>query len=408
MMTDYNAIKKFCDDASIISRTVIDEFLVYYAGEKDSLAREFDLKVASYRHITAKFDASWVRMIKSQYIAHKIFKSDGLLRKYLNHVEIKRRPAEEQLFLREQLATPWRFCFSIINSTPSPDFYEMADVFSGESFLLYSKSTSVILAEQPVMLWFNLIAYNGKCWETFGPLSGYASFDADDIFFFATEVNGRIENEEDLIADVEKNPMPYMMLLHGARIPRIINNNDEVLMLVGEHELESIDTGQLKDHFKVEYVDVVFRITHNKWTEPPHLAEAYYEEKQKLLTINAGTERAFSSFVKELNAHGIDFRPEAHIRIHPAMHVTAEEILKRKLKLNPYEHLFAYPSASGTDEELKKINRFMDLALPYINSRAKADISALAKEAGIDVAVAERIFKNTLKRIEKMGRGKRK
>ena len=400
-MTDYNAIKKFCDDSSIISRTVIDEFLVYYAGEKDKLAREFDIKISSYSHITSRFDASWVRMMKSQYIAHKIFKADGLLRKYLNHVEIKRLPPEEQLFLRDQLATPWRFCFSTIINNPAPDFYEMVDVFSGEPFLLYSKSTSVILTEQPVILWFNLIAYNGKCWQTFGTLNAYASFDADDIFFFATEVNSWIENEEDLIADVEKNPLPYMMLFHGGRIPRIINNKDEVLMLVGEHEQESIDIGLLKGHFKVEYTEGVFRITHDSWVEPPHLAEAYYDEEEKVLTVNAGTERAFSSFVKELNERGIDVPRETHIRIHPSMHVTAEEILKRKVKLNPYEQLFAYPSAPETDEELKKLNRFLDLALPYINSRTTPDISALAKEAGVDLVLAEKIFIDTLKRINK-------
>src|SRR5258706_11984534 len=147
-MTDFIEIKKICDRASGISTTVIDDFLLHYAAGKDNLAREFDLKIASYKHITQQADISWVRLMKSQYIIHKIFKADGLLRKYLNHEEIKRRPTRELEFLKEQLATPWRFCFSGIEGSPAPDFYQMVDVFSGDSFLLYSKSTTQTLKEQ--------------------------------------------------------------------------------------------------------------------------------------------------------------------------------------------------------------------------------------------------------------------
>ena len=105
-MTDFEEIKKICERTSSISATVIDDFLLHYAAAKDNLAREFDYKIAAYRHITQQTDVSWVNLMKSQFIIHKVFKAEGLLRKYLNHVEIKRRPPEEQEFLREQLASP--------------------------------------------------------------------------------------------------------------------------------------------------------------------------------------------------------------------------------------------------------------------------------------------------------------
>jgi hypothetical protein len=52
--------------------------------------------------------------------------------------------------------------------------------------------------------------FNGACWQTFGPVVPFRSFQPDDIFFFATELNLFIETEEDLMADVEENPFPYL------------------------------------------------------------------------------------------------------------------------------------------------------------------------------------------------------
>ena len=50
--------------------------------------------------------------------------------------------------------------------------------------------------------------------------------------------------------DVEKNTVPYMMLLNGARMPATFNNNDELLIIFSEHEFHSIDIEKLKEHFK--------------------------------------------------------------------------------------------------------------------------------------------------------------
>ena len=406
-MTNFIEFKNICDAASGMSRNVIDDFLLHYAAAKDNLAREFDLKISSYRHITQQADASWVRLMKSQYIIHKVFKASGLLRKYLNHAEIKRRPTNEQDFLKEQLATPWRFSFSRIVSHPANDFYQMEDAFSGESFLLYSRSTTQTLKEQPAMLWFNLIAFNGACWQTFGPLNAYQSFDPDDIFFFATELNPRVESDETLIEDVEKNPVPYMLLLNGGRIPITVNKNDELLMLFSEHEHESVDASQLKDHFKVEYNGGVFRITLKKWDEPPHLAAAYFDEAEKRLVVTSITDKGFSGLTQMMNRHGLDFPTEPQIRIHLSMLVTAERILKKKISLNPYERLFTPESTPQEKAEIEKLNRFLRSVLPAINAGKKPDIKVLAKEAGVDVSLVEKLVTDTILRMKALKKGKR-
>jgi hypothetical protein len=400
-MTDFNLLKNRCDQVSRITATLIDDFILHYAVAKDNLAREFDLHVETYKHVT-KGEAAWVRMLKSQYIIHRVFKSGGLLRKYLNHAEVKRRSAEEQQFLRDQLLVPWRFCFSRIIGNPSPDIYEMEDVFSDTRFMLHSRSTTQSLSEHPVMLWLNLISFNGECWETFGPVNAFQSFDPDDIFFFATELNSGIDNENSLIADVEKNPVPYMMLLTGSMMPRTVNKDDELLILHSVEELETIEVEALKKYFKVEYNRNVFRITLKSWDKPPHFAAAYFDEEKNQFVISSMTERSFVKLTEKLNDCGLDISPEPQVRIHPSMLTTSEQILKKKLTLNPYEQLFVPESTPAQKAELEKINTFLQSVLPAINSGRNINIEALARAAGVDESLAKKLVADTVRRIELM------
>ena len=405
-MIDFEEIKKICERNSGIIANVIDEFILHYAAAKDNLAREFDQRVASYKHITHQLDVSWVNRLKSQYIVHRVFKTDGLLRKYLNHVEIKRRPSDEQEFLKEQLTRPWRFSFSRIIENPAPDFYRMKDVFSGESFLLYSRSTTQILQELTPLLWFNLIAFNGACWQSFGPVSSYQSFDEDDIFFFATEVNVNVENDETLRQDVERNPVPYMLLLTGSRLPVTFNKKDELLILSSDYDLESLDTERLKANFKVEYNSGVYRLSLKRWDAMPHFAVAYYDEGEAILMLTSMTDRGFDALTEKLYDHGVRLPDEAHIRVHPTMLATAELILNRKLELNPYEKLFNIKQSPQVTQEIEKLNVFLQLVLPAINAGKNPDVEALAKQAGVDVALAEQLVANAMQKVKGMRRGK--
>lgn len=406
-MTDFEEIKKICERTSRITATGIEDFILHYAAAKDNLAREFDQRVATYKHVTRQLDVSWVNMLKSQYIVHRVFKADGLLRKYLNHAAVKRRLSDEQEFLKEQLAQPWRFSFSMIIENPAPDFYRMKDVFSGESFLLYSRSTTQTLKEQTPLLWFNLIAFNGACWQTFGPVSSYQSFDEDDIFFFATEVNFHIEDEEMLRQDVERNPVPYMLLLTGSRFPVTFNKKDELLILSSDHDLESLDTEPLKETFKVEYNAGVYRLSLKRWDAMPHFAVAYYDEGEAVLMLTSMTERGFDALTQKFNDYGFGLPAEPQIRIHPTMLVTAERIFNTKIELNPYGKLFTTESSPQVKEELEKMNLFLQLALPAINAGKRPDVEALAKQAGVDVSLAEQLVANTMDKVKEMRRGKR-
>jgi hypothetical protein len=288
----------------------------------------------------------------------------------------------------------------VITANPETDFYEMEDVFSGETYLLYSSSVSQILSEGPVSLWFNLIASNGSCWQTFGPVISFQGFEPDDIFFFATELNPQIETEEDLMSDVEKNPIPYLMLISGSRYPFTIHGKDEIIQLVAEHHLESFDSSGLKKYFTVEYAQGVYRIRFGTWGDPPHIAAAYYEEDRKILLLTSLTNRGFQSLVDQLNKHGLELPTGPDIRVHLSMLISIKNVLGKQLRLNPYEDLFEIKSSPEEQDTMDKLNRLLSLALPFINAGQEPDVRALAKEAGVDEETARELLSHSIERIK--------
>lgn len=166
---DFNSLRIHCESNCNLSRTVIDDFLMNYAASQENLGREMEKRLAPYRHITQNIQQSWINRVKAQYIAHRIFRVGGLLEKYLDHAELRRFAGAERIYLEHQLRNPWRNSFSVILDKSSKDYYRMEDVLSGETYLLYSQATTATLQKQNVKLWLNLIAFNGYCWQTFGP-----------------------------------------------------------------------------------------------------------------------------------------------------------------------------------------------------------------------------------------------
>lgn len=131
-MSDFKKIKQICEENSKISSKVIDEFLIYYAAERNNLEQEMNNRFAAYKHIIRKFPNELTNRLKAQYIAHKVFKQEGLIKSYLNHSALRNLPEKDRNFLVSQADQSWRFSFSIIKNNPAGNFYMMEDVFSNE------------------------------------------------------------------------------------------------------------------------------------------------------------------------------------------------------------------------------------------------------------------------------------
>lgn len=404
-MNDFDGLKLICERNVKLSDAVIDNFVMYYGATKDDLARETDSRLKAFRHLTSQFQPSLVNLLTSQYIVYRIFKQDGIIRKYINDADIKRRPAEEQTFLQHQLANPWRFSFSIVLNTPYPNFYNMEDAFTGERFLLYSKSVTVTLEDTPVLLWFNLIWFNGACWQTFGPITGYQSFDDDDIFFFATELNSKIDSDESLLEDVERNPVPYMMLINGSRFPLTMSNDDELVQVFAEHDVELLSKmEEFNSDFTREYNEGVYKLALNGWDQPPHFALAYYDEMQNTLTLHAMTDRGFNKLVEKFNERGLHIPLGPHLRVHPSMLVTAERLLRREIRIPSSEDLFVKKTSAGNREMIDRLNALMAKVLPEINSGKKPNLEKLSEEFNLDYQSVKEMVSSAIERIELLKR----
>ncbi len=399
-MQDFEKIKLVCEENSKISAKVVDEFLIYYAAERNNLEKDMNQQFATYKHITQNFQSEWVNMLKSQYIAHKIFKKGGLIKTYLNHPALNKLKSDERKYLKFHAENPWRFSFSIIKSNPAENFYIMEDVFREEEFLIYSPGMTVTLKAQPVILWFNMIGFNGTCWQSYGPIGAYRSFEPDDIFFFATELSPDIENEEELLENLENNPLPYMMLLCGANYPLTVNKKDQMLYVMAEYDIENLDTKSLTAGFKTEYNKGIYRLSLKKWSEHPHFAQSYYDEKNKTITLSSMTDRGFKALVKGLNEYGYDFDSDPSVRVNLTMLKTASDILKRKMDVVKYDHLFSKESSPAVKEGIEKLNMFLNLAMPEINAGLQPDIDALAAKAGIDTDTAKELIAQIDKKLK--------
>ncbi len=401
-MPDYSQLREQCNKVSRISTAVIDDFIVYYAAKRDKLDQEFESRISRFRHAGKGMPSNWSGLIEAQYIGHRIFKQQGLIPKYLNHSAIKDLDAEQQDYLRQMAAHPWRFSFSKIKASPAPDFYEMQDVFTGDTYLLYSASVSQILSERPVLLWFNLIGFNDHCWQTYGPVTGFQSFEEDDIFFYATELDPKIESGDDLVKDLDNNPVPYIMLMTGSVYPLVKHGEFEVLQVTGENHSALFDAKALKKEFKLAYAEGVFKLSHKLWSEPPHFAEAYYEEERGIIFLNALTERGYLEMGACLNAYAFNLPVDPDIRLHLPMLTVIKNLLKKDPELNPYSRLFEIKPSAESDALMKKLNEFMMLALPYINEGKEPDIDALAKKTGVDPKIAREILQKSMGSIKKL------
>lgn len=403
-MTDFKKILKVCRQDSLFTRDVIDNKLISYAASHDNLEREVIKRLSPYRHITNKVGKNWTEMIMSQYIAHRIFRQGGFIRKYINHSEMKSLTSEEFHFIHRQIKVPWSFSFSFILNRPEKYFFKMQDVLLGQSYLLYSPGLEDILSKEQALMFFNLICFNGECWQTYGPISYYKGFEPYDIAFFASELDPSIdiENGLSISENIDNNPVPYMMLFSGGNYPLNMYEDEQLVQVLAEYDVDFIDTKKLREDFIVEYNKDVYKLGLKQWGEHPHFASAYFDENEKILLLYAFTERGFKELTKVLIKHGFNVEQKPFLKVNMSMLVTANSITKKEIVLNEYENLFTVKTSPEKQKELDKINAFMSMVTDELNQGKQPDVETLANKADIDVAAAKDLFAQIMSKFDNL------
>lgn len=403
-MPNYKDIRNHCRVTQRLSATVIDEYLISYAAHQDKLYRKAEKKLARYKHVIRELPERWTEVAITQYIAHQIFKQGGLINRYIHHAGLNHLLEEEMAFLEFYTRHPWRFSFAEISGRPDKDFYEMHDVFTGDSYLLYSPGLTTIVSSQKTSLCFNLIGYNGKCWQTFGPIGTYQGFEPQDILFFANKLNhgDYIENEFDLMKLVEADPLPFMHLIYGSNYPQTFHIDNKIVQITAEYLDDSFDANTFRNHFTVEYSQGVYKLSQPEWDEFPHFSAVYYEEKEELLFLYSMTDRGFHHLVEQLNNLGYELSPEPDIRVNMGMVLTAGEILKKEFNLNPYYNLFTTEEPEEDSEELMNIKEMLSAMTPYVNAGKKVNLNEISNMYNVPLETVKELHEQLLSKLDQL------
>lgn len=401
-MPNYKALRSRCLQTEKLTSTVIDEFLIYYGASQSKLEREFNQRMAPFRHIVRQLPDEWKNMLKGQYIAHQIFKKKGHIHKYLNHSGLKHLSKEETKFLQSNATHSWRYSFSQIIDEPAADFFNMEDLFTGFRFLLYSPSATSILKTEEPLIWLNLINFNGECWETYGPVVHFNGFEAEDIFFYARRYDNEwYQSGEEVARTVEENPVPFSMLIYGSRMPLVFKENHQIISTNAEYEVyEPFHSERFRDDFLIEYSHGVYKLAMKEWGEFPHFSTAFFEEKENLLCLYAMTDAGFKALVDALNSLGftLDYTPDE--RVNMGMKSVASQILKEEFTLNRYDHLFKIDTSPDEQKGIDQMNELFGELIPIINSRQTPDFDALAAKYGVNSDELKEIYDVVKKKVE--------
>ncbi|MFC2090408.1 hypothetical protein ACFLT1_06485 [Bacteroidota bacterium] len=393
MSIDFEKIRQRCDADTRMSKTIVDDFLVYYAAAQYRIDKEFDLKWKKYKNITKDFTKQHEGFIKAQYIAYRIFQKGGLIHKILHHSAMDRFSGEEIRYLEQLANMNWQFTFSIIIDTPAEDFFLMEDILSGEVFLLYSKGTSEIMKSQQTNLWLNLLVDNGDCKVSYGPICAFRGFIEDDVFFLATELDPEIEIWQEVQENINKAPLPYVLMLSKANIPLTAHEDDLLLQHVSEYDASLFNPLKVGKEFKKEYSSGVYRFLLKEYELHPHFAQAYYDENLKIMLLTSLTARGYEALSNAMKPYSSEIDSEAALVVSLLMLNYVKALKGSEVVLNEYEKLFHVEPNEQDSKAMEVLNKAMSEIIPSINAGKKPDLKAIAKKYSLSEEELEGIVK---------------
>lgn len=391
-MIDYLEICKKCEEDSKLSIQVLDLFIINYHLDMPIHKSKLHLELKTYRKQLIELGVQNISLLIAEYGAHQLFKENGYIHAYLKDPKILKLSDSEYKYLEWHSRHPWRFSFAIIIGNPAPKFFKMQDLLTGETYLLFSPGIQETCEEYIPRLCFNLISYNGHCWQTFGMVLCAKGYTIDDIFFLAELIDSSVDGEEDIFRLVESNCFPFLLLVLGMHFPQVIARGFETFYCGASDYQEMINQEQLRKHFKITQKGSIIQLESLEMGSFPHHAIAYFDRKKNELIRNASSLEGFEYLTEKLIESGVRIDSGADYYVTPAMYAAAEKILSRKISISSdHARLFSEPEPKQHDLT-KRMNKFLELILPGINSGQKPDIEELALAAGIDIETAERLW----------------
>ena len=427
---DYLSLMAYCEDLSLLSRRVIDDWLLEYSAVKNGYDKEFDKRLKREKRKFKELPAEAINLMRAQYVYHQIFGYNQKIRSYLKHKEIKLLPKDEYEYLELMSEEPSRFVCAFLLEKVAPDFYRMADLITGEIMLVYSTSVTTILNQDPYMQsWFIQVHYNRKCFQTFGILQPFRSIAPFDLAYIAAVVcDGETKKEID--EAIQKDPFRFFPMLAFSRLPVITHKGEQVLSCITEVELDNNSITQklltnLGKQLKSDSVGQVTRFVDPELAGFPHFGRIYFDGELEILHITTQTKSSFSRYAKILNDCGL----ELHDLPDQTLSFTAMECLNmltnEVYRADYYEDdfkgaEFALPSSGNMgaddfdeygdatgipefdDEFTDKMNSLLSEIIPLVNASQPIPEAELAEKHNMPLNLVQDLVKNTLDATRKM------
>lgn len=375
-------------------------YYLKYEKKEPALGKQFQ----KYSKIIRELPENWQELAMFQITTHKIFRKGGRLGPYLRHPDFQYLTKSDRDFLHHHLRHPWRFSFSYVKEFIDDEILLMYDIFEEEEYLLYSPGVAEEIRKTRVVLFFSLNFDNGLCRQTYGPLVSIRGLDYEDIVY----LNSRLYPGLDLVEWenpmplVEKNPVPYMLLMSVSQIPVVYHNKDQMVLCFSEYDDDSFYTDGLEEHFRIKYSNGLYKLELKRWSEFPHFATAYYDESGQTLHLMAMTERGFEKLVERLEDCGYELEPEPEpdTRLNAAMLAFIEKMFKKPISLFGYERNFMEKTYEQ-DQASSQVNMALQRLVPYINEGETPDFDEIASETGTNPDQLREIYRNLMQKINR-------
>lgn len=401
-MNKYEKMEAECLKDREISEVLIDEHLIYYCAEREDLESKFAKKMSRFNHITKMMPEGWAGWLLSQYVAFQLFKKGGYAQKYLFDPSFPYRNQEDLNFIKKYIKYPWKFCFCFIEDSPAPNFFNMLDSFTDDTYLVYSPSIEKISKSHPVTQYFMLMQYNGSCWETYGTIIDFQGITISDILFYARQLDPSVNDLEDIPELIERDPLPFAMLHAGSMVPLIYEKDSLLIFSRMEFILDSFIPEDHAEQFTIEKKKHLYRLSLKGMEGFPHFAAIYYNKNKQSMMLTAMTLEGFDELADYIELMGYELPYDALERVTPNMLNLTENILGYSISFFPYEkHFDSSEKKSGIPDE-DNLNRFLEQCIQDINAGREPDIDGYAAQYGIDTETARNLVSGLLNRLNNL------
>lgn len=397
-----------CSKTSALTRSVIDNTLRPLFILEKGLDRSLRSTLKDrYEHLYKHLPVNWAQIVIEIVAMSRLFGDQGEVKAYLKHPQVMRLTSRERDFLDIQIKHPWEIVLMRVLESLGHDIFTMEDLLSGESFLLYSPGVGKYEAEGRMSMYLTLRSFNGQCYQTYGPISYFKGLQPLDVLFFAHYLDPTTKNFTDLYAHMQRDPIPFMALLLGAEYPLTMHKSDVLMFCASEIEVADLDLSTFSQAFSIQEQAGVYELGLKRWQKHPHFAIIHYAPEDKKLVASALTKRGYDKLVETLAQLGCELPERPELYATSAGKVLTEEILDVEIEMSPYAGLFNSEVAPETQEELVKINRFLDLLIMAHNAGDDYDTKELAEETGIADETATSVAAHFLKLDAKIKSKKR-